>query len=713
MNLNYEELILAAADITDEIVYAVDLDTNQLLFCNKEGLKIFETSSKTSNMEELNTYIPNSNNSLLGKIKNESIEEDNIKRLECYNPNTNKHYTIKSKEIFIDKRRVLINVAIDVTQIKNAHDSLDRDLGIQIILNSCVELMHKKATPETAISEILEIIGNYYYSDRVQYFQIDSKNETVGIFGEWCKLGIIPEKEEMQNIPLEMVSPMTSRLNKGETLYISNPQELLGHIEEEQQTLEDVGIAENIANSSALLIISIHDEKGNISGYLTIENVGEEFKEDKLLKPLSFFISDFIYKAELLERLSKLSFRDNLTGLKNRHSYKETIDRYEEHPPKGLGVGYADINGLKIVNDTFGHTKGDEIIVRMGNLLVSEFGDDVYRIGGDEFVILQEGNDVTKFENQISSLKKAIDKDDLLKASIGFSWNQQPDSVTKQIEEADGNMYKDKQNRKTTTVGNGKYKSILKETLLSEIDNGNFIIHLQPQINLKTNTISGAEALVRKVDSQGKIIPPNSFIPFYEKEGIIQVLDLFVFEQMCKFLDSIKKHPIGRNIRLSINFSKITIALDNLSNILKEKCINYGVDTSRFVIEITETSHSIDIAELIKTVKEFSAAGFYVSLDDFGSGYANLSMLTNLDFDEIKIDKSLVDGLESSEKSRTLTKMAIEVCNDLSNITSIAEGIETEEQYQILKNMLCENGQGYYFDKPMPIDTFIAKYIIN
>ncbi len=711
MNIDIKDLLKVAADITDEIVYAIDMDTNQLLYCNNEGKKIFKDYIQNDKLKEMNSSFLSSGHSIFGQARKEILEDEDINKWQYYNPATEKYYILKSKEITYEEQRILIAVVNDITDIKTNNDALGRDLGVQIILNSCVELMHGKINPKDAIDEILKIIGSYYSSDRVQYFQINFEENTVGIFSEWCKSGISSEKETMQNIPIEMVSNLTSQLNKGKTLYIPNIQEILGHSNEGQQVLEDVGIAENVENSSALLITSIHDEKENVSGYLIIENVDEEFKEDQLLKPLSFFISDFIYKAELLESLSKLSFRDSLTGLKNRHSYKELLNRYEKFPPKALGVGYADISGLKIINDTFGHSKGDEIIIRMGQLLSSEFGEDVYRIGGDEFVILQEGDDIKKFESQISSLKKAIDKEEFLKASIGFSWSQEPESVTKQVEEADGSMYKEKQIKSADITGNGKYKTILKESLISEIYQGSFIVYLQPQINLKTNKISGAEALVRKVDSKGKIVPPNSFIPFYEKEGIIQTLDLFVFEEMCKFLNDIKKYESGKNLKLSINFSKITIAVDNIAKILKEKCAEYNIDPSRIVIEITETSHSIDINELIKTVEEFSKEGFYVSLDDFGSGYANLSMLTNLDFDEIKIDKSLVDGLENCEKSRTLTKMTIDVCNGLNKTISIAEGIETKEQYQILKDLLCENGQGYYFDKPMPIADFIAKYI--
>ncbi len=234
---------------------------------------------------------------------------------------------------------------------------------------------------------------------------------------------------------------------------------------------------------------------------------------------------------------------------------------------------------------------------------------------------------------------------------------------------------------------------------------------MQPQINLSTNAVESAEALVRRIDKEGIIEAPFKFIPLYEKEGIIHYLDFYVFESVCSLLSKWQKiHKI--NISIAVNFSRYTLQDKNIVSTLSKICKQYDVPPSSLIIEITETVQSIDNKQLITILDDFANSEFSLALDDFGSGYSNLSMLVDSNFDELKLDKSLVDNLVGSEKARVMTKYSLGLCDDLAIHTSVAEGVETSEQYEILKKLNCTKGQGFYFDKPMPIDEFERKYVL-
>lgn len=252
--------------------------------------------------------------------------------------------------------------------------------------------------------------------------------------------------------------------------------------------------------------------------------------------------------------------------------------------------------------------------------------------------------------------------------------------------------------------GDGRIRTGSATEILRDIGEHRFVVHYQPQISLKTGRIVGAEALVRKRGESGRLIPPNYFVPYYERERVISHLDLHVFQTVCQDFQKWKQQGIETS--LSSNFSRVTLMAPDIVERLRRIAGLYGVPAEKLTIEVTESINKMEPVQLAALMKRLSEEGFCVVLDDFGSNYSNLSILTKLRFDKIKFDKSLVEELDSNEQSRIIMKHAMQICKELSGTQSLAEGIETVEQLRMLRQYECEYGQGYFFAKPMTAEAF-------
>ncbi|MGN1326791.1 MAG: EAL domain-containing protein [Clostridia bacterium] len=252
-------------------------------------------------------------------------------------------------------------------------------------------------------------------------------------------------------------------------------------------------------------------------------------------------------------------------------------------------------------------------------------------------------------------------------------------------------------------------KNVLEKRLQEGIKNEEFLIYLQPKFYVRNGELAGAEALVRwKKD--GEILMPNAFIPVFEEYKLITKLDMYVFEQVCKFLQKCnqKKYNV---VPISINESRQHLYNENHINELKETISKYNVLPHNIELEMTETT-VVDNVELAKKAEEnVHKLGFIVSMDDFGVGYSSFSMLKNINIDVLKIDKSFFDDILESKRGKIIIESIVNMAHRLSTKV-VAEGIEQIEQVQYLKSIGCDMIQGYVFAKPMSMEEFEKKYII-
>ncbi len=701
--MKYEEMSVYVVNEVTDTVYISDLEDYSLYYLNKSALNLL------GNPEEHEWRGKKCYKLLQGKdspcefCTNNILSLDKFYEWEYYNPIFNKYYSLKDKLIKLGEKDVRLEIATDVTTKLLLQQDLKRRLDEQKTLNECVEALHSNVPANDAMNNLLDLVLEYYKANRAYIFEISKTGEFIDNTYERCKEGITSEIDTLVNIPIENGKLWFEKFETVGEFYIDSVSEQLDPNSHEYEIL-------NRQNISSIICAPLYDFQNIAMGFVGVDDPQINIANTNLIHLVSKSISDFIEKDRLFNKLRDLSFIDNMTGLKNRHSYNLKLAEFEISEPPTLGVAYIDINGMKEINDTKGHRFGDGVIVSLAKMLDEIFSEQGYRVSGDEFIVLCENIEENDFEEKISVLKGKINGEKYLKASIGYSWSVQGDGVSKQVELADSLMYMEKQQAHGYDIQN-KYTTMLSQNLEREIAENRYVVFLQPQINLQSGKIASAEALIRRLDSSGQIQPPLTFVPFYEKEGIISKIDIFVFEEICKVLKKWNENGKKCNIKLAANFSRITVAEKGIIETLCKICEKHSVSPSSIIIEITEAIGLIDTTLLSEIIRGFSKAGFSLSLDDFGSGQSNLAIMTTSDFDEVKIDMSLVKELASNEKSRIITKLAIDICNELNDLDSVAEGIETKEQCEILKQMNCKKGQGYYFDKPLPIEQFEEKYI--
>jgi len=248
----------------------------------------------------------------------------------------------------------------------------------------------------------------------------------------------------------------------------------------------------------------------------------------------------------------------------------------------------------------------------------------------------------------------------------------------------------------------------LEKDFFEALRNDEFKVFLQPKFDIKTEKVVGAEALVRR-EKNGKLIMPNSFILEYERMGIITQLDMFVFECVCKKLKEWSKKGYML-LPIAINESRKVLYNKNHVNELKDLVEKYKVSPNLIELELTETAVVENIESAKEAERKVHSLGFIVSMDDFGVGYSSFYMLKNINIDILKIDKSFSDEVLDDKRGRIILETIIEMAKKLQ-IKTVAEGIETKQQVEYLKQIGCDMVQGYYFEKPLPIQLFEAKYI--
>lgn len=253
-------------------------------------------------------------------------------------------------------------------------------------------------------------------------------------------------------------------------------------------------------------------------------------------------------------------------------------------------------------------------------------------------------------------------------------------------------------------------KRDLEKDFKEGIKNNEFKIYLQPKFDIKTEKIVGTEALIRR-KKEGKLIMPNSFIPEYEKTGIITKLDMFVFENICKKLKEWeeKKYKL---LPVAINESRRNLYNKNHVNQLKQIVKYYNVNPNLIELELTETVVVENLESAKEAERRVHDLGFVVSMDDFGVGYSSFYMLKNINIDILKIDKSFSDEVMEDKRGRIILESIIDMSKKLE-IKTVAEGIEKKEQLEYLRQIGCDMVQGYYFEKPLPIEEFEKKYLKN
>jgi diguanylate cyclase (GGDEF)-like protein len=427
------------------------------------------------------------------------------------------------------------------------------------------------------------------------------------------------------------------------------------------------------------------------------------------------------------ERYKELAYTDMLTSLHNRNALQlklKQILSIENSSIKG-SLMFLDLDNFKLINDTFGHMMGDEILKIIGNNLKYIQDDNIFvaRIGGDEFVII--GNNIYE-EEEIKKLAYRVqnivnekhvlgEKEFYMTASIGIA--KYPDNgidINEILRNVDSAMYKAKDLGKDQItffdekISEGIYKKMnIQNKIRHALENQEFMLYYQPQVNTVTKEIIGYEALLRWNSKDRGIVYPGEFIAIAEEIGLTFKIGNWVIQNAFEFAKKINSEGLRKYV-ISINISPLQLNQGEFVNTIKEYVDKIDVNPECIGIEITETSLMSSFEANAIKLKELMKMGIKISLDDFGTGYSSLNYLRKLPIDTLKIDKSFIDDLVIKNEKNDITNDIILIAHKLG-LSVVAEGVETEEQYNILKDYNCDIIQGYYFSRPIPESDIFKK----
>ena len=431
----------------------------------------------------------------------------------------------------------------------------------------------------------------------------------------------------------------------------------------------------------------------DISGIMDIQQ--EMKRNNEELQRMILKYDSVQHELEVKERkLIDLSYRDPLTNVLNRLSYNEYIINNTSKKYKNTGVAFVDLNGLKTINDTMGHQRGDDTIKLTVMLIENYFEqDEIYRISGDNFIIIKENIDAIEFYKKMNELQQELDRTDI--AALGYNWDEHIFDIENAINKAEASMRIAKQEYyKKHDEDISKHRPIHLNSLLNDLRNGVYEVYLQPKSYCKDNKIVAAEALVRRVDPDGTVVAPDKFIHTLEEEKLINHLDFYVLEKACIILKEMNKKYDNEDFVISVNMSKLTLIVPDYINKVLTIVDRQNIKHSQIELEITETQASLD--------KNFLS--FKISLDDMGSDYSSVKMLIMNGIDTVKIDKSLISQMKTDEGLK-LIKLIISMCHEFDRLV-IAEGVEDDETRLKLYEMGCDMYQGYLLSPPVNVREF-------
>lgn len=692
-----------------ELVYVSDPETYELLFVNQTGCQTLHLE----NYKHKKCYeVLQGKTSPCEFCTNDRLCDDNFYTWEFTNPSIGRHFLLKDKIIQWHGKTARMEIAFDITERELQKQELKNMLDVQTLITNCVRMLYAVDNLDQTINAVLTQIGEFLVSDRAYVFEI--KDELMNNTHEWTAPGISPQLEKLQQLDLSLISDWLPFFEKNDCIIIDDVEQL--------QKTNPAAYATLHAQEITSLIAAPIFLDNKLAGYIGIDNYdSEKIKNSSyLLLSMSIFLSYAIRHRNHVDMLHRLSYHDLLTNALNRNAFMDVLSQFRPGQYASAGIIYIDINGMKEINDFYGHHQGDKILITTVAKVFNLFKpDELFRIGGDEFVIITYDLTETDFYEKFNLLRNVFCEKTNLPFSIatGSCWVKSPSDLNSLLQQADSAMYTDKKKFYYGKEKTSRYRHNLDDILnlanysaLQEaLTAGQFCIYFQPKISLDTEEFIGSEALIRYINQAGEIIAPNNFIPILEEARLIKMLDLYVFEEVCKQINIWKERKM-RVKPVSINLSRSTLSYHFLADQLLALITKHNIDISLLELEVTETAevdNQLVFSQALEKLKEY---GFSISIDDFGVRNASLSLFTTINFDILKLDRSLVKTLAQNQKARILIRSLAVICSDLG-IKLIAEGVETLEQLDILKELRCNEVQGYLFSKPLPLNDFENKYL--
>ena len=594
-----------------------------------------------------------------------------------------------------------------------SREQAELELSRMRALRDISTLIQNFETPEDLIQSVSKRLMHAMDISRIVYFFVEKDGVTEHADVWQKKDGVI----------VKGTSILDDILNEGLNgwVYRHNTPAYLPRNQEDLRESKKARRRRKEANIGSTLSVPI-DAKNSVVGVISISrdvckrDLNES--EQNLFISICGQISTALHNRELDDALKHRAFHDSLTELPNRFCFeKELQDDISSADGSYIGaVLFLDLDGFKSVNDSMGHHYGDKLLKLVATRLESctNERDTFARIGGDEFALIArslscKSDAVTIAKRIIDILDDAFDIDGSrvkVGASIGISYFPfDGDSAEILIRNADEAMYRAKAIEKGSSVcfdqsmaDESANRVQMENDLREAISSRQFVLFFQPKVDTQTGDVKSVEALIRWNHPTLGLVPPGDFIPLAEDAGLIHEIGAWVIEEAVKHLAHWQSTTL-KDIRIAVNIAASQFTLDEFSDQILSLMRTMNVPHSLLEIEVTESIVMSDLQLVISTLERLRSAGLTISVDDFGTGYSSLSYLQDIPLDVLKIDRSFITRLDehSIEKSVANTVMLLAKC---LNLETVAEGVETQAQFDLVKKLGCSAVQGYFFARP-------------
>ena len=607
--------------------------------------------------------------------------------------------TEKCGEVTLDSKLLMNEKGMDVYNSSIANYN---------IIYGIIEVLNRKSYIKFNFLDSIALIGNYYMLDRVSLIVMNPETHKF-------------EDQIIWNNPLYPPVPLVSdpkNVENWRKVYDTIKMLKLNQVESNT----DLPIYKQLRTEKASSVLAfelIHEDK--VYGQVRFDMIYQNrFWQDKNVSAFALIAKMFAIKlaAEYtnLKHYEEL-YIDKETGLYNHSKWLIDSQSFLLTNNKKYSVVVFEITDFVSLVCTLGAKKCEKIILKISESLKSLKDDITCRVRGEMFAILTTNTDFEDLRLKAMSFYKIVTSTDYtnthssIRIRSGCYIAGNNENVDSSFEKAILAL-NSSSNNELLLYTDKLYDEIREETELElhmeeALERNEFLLYIQPKISTKTGKIAGAEALTRWNYNFEKIIQPFKFIPLFERNGYITRLDYNVFENVCKFLRGVidsGKTPVP----ISVNVSRYTVDYDKYIETINSIRIKYNIPIELIELEITEGMYTENVDDIQKFVNKLRKEGYAISIDDFGSGYSNLNNIVNLDFQVLKLDKSLCSM--TSDRKKLIIDSIITIARKTGHKV-VCEGVETKEMYEALASLGADLIQGYYFDKPLDKDEFKKKYI--
>ncbi len=603
---------------------------------------------------------------------------------------------IRDKIILWDGRSARLEIFTDLTRYEAQRDSV---LKADHVLLECAALLLSAPSLEAAIEGVLENLGRFYRADSAYFARVQEPHTICIAPRDWCAPGI--------QAPGHAAAPADT------ASWIRTLKERRVAVFHELEQLRSLAPSKYAAlqaqGSTSFAAVALLDDS-HLVGYIGLDNPRRNLNSTTMLQSLSYFLHSEISKRRTQKLQAFTAEHDTLTGLLNWKSYTRVLTHMKPEAMSSLGILTADINHLYLVNQEYGYSCGDSLILSLAGLLREEFSEQpIFRTGGGTFVVLCQDICCEAFWSRAEHLRQTLHRLHPGGVALGCSWADEDIRPNLVLNIAREFLAVEKGQSLTGPLWEARLQETSLCQLKQALQDGCFHVYLQPKAETQSGRICGAEALVRYQDERHGVVPPTRFIPQLEAKNAVRHIDFFVMEQVCATLQAWKQHGHA-SFPISFNISRSTLMEPDIVSQINAIAGRYGVDHSLLEIEITEGMSRMGAQMLAAVCRRLSGAGYHLLLDDFGTDYSNLSILSLLPLYGLKFDKSLINGLNCNPKSFLLVKTLIRACDEM-HLVSVAEGVEDPEQLELLRGLGCTCIQGYLLNKPLPLAEFERRYL--